>query len=87
MHTAELCCWLSQVVLGASIDEALQWAQQEGHLAPQATQLVKEAMQQKDQPFSSKCAWLTTGGASGQRTAAPASASYAIIDIPLTSVC
>jgi hypothetical protein len=48
-------CLLCQVVLGSSIDEALQWAQQAGNLDPPAAQLVKDALAQKDQPFSSEC--------------------------------
>lgn len=47
-------CVLPQVVLGSSIDEALQWAQQAGNLDPAAAQLVKDALAQKDQPFSSE---------------------------------
>jgi hypothetical protein len=46
--------FILQVVLGSSIDEALQWAQQEGNLDPTAAQLVKDALVQKDQPFSSE---------------------------------
>lgn len=46
--------FILQVVLGSSINEALQWAQQEGNLDPAAAQLVKDALVQKDQPFSSK---------------------------------
>lgn len=41
-----------QVVLGSSIDEALQWAQQ--NLDAPAAQLVKDALALKDQPFSSE---------------------------------
>lgn len=44
-----------QVVLGSSIDEALQWAQQ--NLDAPAAQLVKDALALKDQPFSSE--WLS----------------------------
>jgi hypothetical protein len=51
----------SQVVLGSSIDEALQWAQQPGSLAPTAAQLVKDALALKGQPFSSE--WLLLGAA------------------------
>lgn len=40
------------------MDEALQWAQQEGNLDPPAAQLVKDALAQKDQPFSSELQWL-----------------------------
>lgn len=44
---------LEKVVLGSSINEALEWAQQEGNLAPPAAQLVKDALAQKGEPFSS----------------------------------
>jgi len=43
-------------VLGSSINEALEWAQQEGNLAPPAAQLVKDALAQKGEPFSSESA-------------------------------
>lgn len=49
-----MCGCIVQVVLGSSILEALQWAQQEGNLDAAAVQLVKDAMAQKDQPFSSE---------------------------------
>lgn len=50
---------MAQVVLGSSIPEALQWAQQGGNLDAAAVQLVKDALAQRDQPFSSECGLQT----------------------------
>lgn len=52
---SSVCVTVHQVVLGSSIDEALTWAQQDGNLAPPAAQIVKEALAQKDVPFTSEC--------------------------------
>jgi ADP-ribosylglycohydrolase len=41
-----------QVVLGASIDEALQWAQARGNLTAPVAALIKDALALKGQPFS-----------------------------------
>lgn len=43
------CC---QVVLGASLDEALAWAQAEGNLPSDVAGLVKQALAAKGQPFN-----------------------------------
>lgn len=63
-------------MLGSSIDEALQWAQQAGNLDAPAAQLVKDALAQKDQSFSGECTPIAV--ACFEHTAVDLSVRYAM---------